>query len=150
MEKHPGQVRFPSTEGSTPPSEMFATVIRDLEQQQHAIAEIQRQTAKTRSDKAWEIGLKALVPLVLGIASWAGIQSSRIQHNHERLSLLEATRFTAADAHKLAAEIRLQMQTPPVWMQANLDRLEVKLDRVTEAIVQMGNRLVKVEAERGK
>lgn len=129
---------------------MFATVIRDLENQQQAIAEIQRQTAKTRSDKAWEIGLKALVPVVIAVASWLGIQSSRIQYNHERLNLLEATRFTAADAHQLAAEMRAQMQTPPVWMQANLDRLEVKLDRVTEAIIQLGNRMTKVEAERGK
>ena len=147
-ENLPTRVRSQSTTGPVPSDpEVLARVLSKLDELEQMA---ERLASKTPAEKAWEWAFRATVPIAIALAGWAVSLSDRVALNEKRVTVLEATHFTAADAALLAGEIRTQMAIPPAWVQSGLGRVEVKLDRIGEQMADLSNRITRVEAERGR
>lgn len=71
--------------------------------------------AQPRFSKAWDMAIKALVPVVIAIAGW-GI-------GHEvRMSNLELTHMSKVDGHAL--EDRIGRKFPPEWLREDLKEVK--------------------------
>lgn len=71
--------------------------------------------AQPKLSKAWDMAMKALVPVVIAIAGW-GI-------GHEiRMSNLELTSMSKVDGHAL--EDRIGRKFPPEWLREDLKEVK--------------------------
>lgn len=57
---------------------------------------------QTPTDRMWEVVLKVMVPISIGIGSW--LLATAISHE-SRISIVESTRFTNKDAAELERRI---------------------------------------------
>ena len=57
------------------------------------------------TDRMWEVVLKVMVPLSIGIGSW--LLATAIAHE-SRISIVESTRFTNKDAAELERRIHVE------------------------------------------
>ena len=88
-----------------------------------------RLDAQPKWSRAWDVGIKALVPIVIAITGW-GL-------GHEiRVSNLELTQFNKTDAHTMHNQIVESM--PPQWLRDDIAELK-------QLIRSMDDRLRKEE-----
>jgi hypothetical protein len=76
---------------------------------------IERLGDQPRWSRAWDVGVKAMVPLIIAVCGW-GI-------GHEiRLSNLELTAYLKSDA--FAMEQRIVSNQPPAWFREDMQELK--------------------------
>jgi hypothetical protein len=101
-----------------------------------------------RSSSRYDLLMKLAFPILLGVSGWAGMS---IMDHESRIDVLEASRYTPAQARQDAKEARSERDALRVQvsaLQANsaasqataaesvkrMDRIEQKLDRVLEEL----------------
>lgn len=80
-------------------------------------------------DRAWEIILKAMVPLSLALGTW--LAATTFDHA-KRLERIEESRFTKADA--LEMERRIIDRSVPKWLANDLKQINESLTDVRDRL----------------
>lgn len=92
---------------------MSDTDIQHITSQLDALT--QRVAAQPQWSRAWDIAMKAVIPVVIAIVGW-GI-------GHEiRMSNLELTTMTKGEAHQL--ENRMMRALPPDWLREDIKEIK--------------------------
>jgi hypothetical protein len=88
------------------------------------------------------MAMKAAVPIVIALIGWGW----RIDN---RVTYLEATRFTAQDAAKMASDLKdeIRRNSPPDWMRQSQGRVEAKVEQLFQITTDLRDRVVRIEAK---
>ena len=106
-----------------------------------------------KADRMWLFAGRAMialtVPALFLFGSWLSGLADRIENNHDRVTLIEQTRFTAEMGREMEARLMKFMEShyPPPWLRQAVDRLEVAADRLTEETASLEKRMIRIEAK---
>lgn len=107
------------------------------------VEDIHSSHTKTKTDRAWDFAVKVSVPLVVMAVAFLFNLANRV-------SYIEATRFTNLDFQQRIAEIEKKLITAaegPNWLRTEITGIGVKMDGLKENIARLSERVVRVESE---
>jgi hypothetical protein len=104
------------------------------------------------SDRVWRllgrIASVLAVPAMIGAGSWLSDLGARVEQNHDRLTVIESSRFTSNDGRDLVDALRQEIRTnyPPEWLRQAIARIEIQQSRTAAKLEELDDRLDRLEA----
>lgn len=107
------------------------------------VRDVHLSSTKSKSDRVWDFAVKVSVPLVVMAVVYLFNLANRV-------SYIEATRFTNLDFQQRIADIEKKLITAaegPSWLRQEIVSIGVKMDGLKENIARLSERVVRVESE---
>lgn len=116
--------------------------LHEVQRKLTQVEETQQEERAARGNKVIEWAKVALPLLVSGLAGFFTL--------HNRVSYIEATRFTNIDFEREMAKIRSEMSNGPDWLRTILSKMEARQELTLGDLEKIRERLSRIENQTHK